>query len=93
MTMGVTEISQGLAAGKFSSVEVTQDYLARIAQHNPALNCFISVTDELALEQARLADASRAAVPQNPANGKQLRTRTGDFTLAQPASAGKRKLV
>ena len=61
MVLGVTEISNGLAAGKFSSVELTQDYLARIAQYNPALNCFISVTDELALEQARLADASRSA--------------------------------
>ncbi len=57
MTMSVTEISHGLATGKFSSVEVTQDYLDRIAQFNPALNCFISVTDELALAQARLADA------------------------------------
>jgi len=61
MVMSVTEISQGLAAGKFSSVEVTQDYLARIAQYNPALNCFISVTDELALQQAARADADRAA--------------------------------
>ncbi len=61
MAMSVTEISQGLAAGKFSSVELTTDYLARIAQHNPALNCFISVTDELALQQAALADASRTA--------------------------------
>ena len=60
MAMSVTEISQGLAAGKFSSVEVTQDYLARIAQFNPALNCFISVTDELALAQARQADARLA---------------------------------
>lgn len=60
MTNGVAEIRRGLKAGKFSSVEITQDYLARIALHNPALNCFISVTDEIALAQARQADAALA---------------------------------
>ena len=60
MASSVTEIRRGLAAGEFSSVEITQDYLARIAQHNPALNCFISVTDDVALAQARAADAALA---------------------------------
>jgi len=60
MAKSVTEIRRGLSEGKFSSVEITQDYLARIAQHNPELNCFISVTDDIALEQARLADAALA---------------------------------
>ncbi|MCP4333921.1 MAG: Asp-tRNA(Asn)/Glu-tRNA(Gln) amidotransferase subunit GatA [Gammaproteobacteria bacterium] len=61
MSMSVTEIRHGLARGQFSSVEITQDYLALIAEHNPALNCFISVTDELALAQARQADADLAS--------------------------------
>ena len=69
MALGVTEISRGLAASEFSSVEVTQDYLARIAQYNPTLNCFITVTEDLALEQARQADASRAAGNAGPLNG------------------------
>jgi aspartyl-tRNA(Asn)/glutamyl-tRNA(Gln) amidotransferase subunit A len=56
MSLTVSEIRQGLAAGEFSSSEITRDYLARIARHNPALNCFISVTEALALEQARAAD-------------------------------------
>ena len=60
MSMSVSEIRRGLAAGKFSSVEITQDYLARIARFNPTLNCFISVTDEIALAQARTADAALA---------------------------------
>lgn len=60
MANGVAEIRRGLKAGKFSSVEITQDCLARIALHNPALNCFISVTDEIALAQARQADAALA---------------------------------
>jgi aspartyl-tRNA(Asn)/glutamyl-tRNA(Gln) amidotransferase subunit A len=60
MTRSISDIRRGLAAGDFSSVEITQDYLSRIAQHNPALNCFISVTGDIALEQARQADAALA---------------------------------
>ena len=69
MTRSVIEICEGLARGEFSSVEITQDYLARIVQHNPALNCFISVTEELALEQARQADTVRAAGNAGPLTG------------------------
>ena len=60
MAATVSEISRGLEAGEFSSVEITQEYLERIDKHNPRLNCFISVTGETALEQAKTADAARA---------------------------------
>ena len=69
MADSITGICQGLARGEFSSVEITQDYLARIQQHNPLLNCFISVNEELALEQARQADAARSAGNAGPLNG------------------------
>ena len=61
MSMSLTRIRDGFAAGEFSSEEITQDYLARIARHNETLNCFISVTEDIALEQARAADARLAA--------------------------------
>lgn len=54
-TKSITELIQGLAAKQFSSQELTQFYLDRIKQHQE-LNCFITVTDELALIQAKLAD-------------------------------------
>ncbi len=60
MSMTVTEIRRGLSNGEFSSSEITQDYLARIGRHNPALNCFISVTEDIALAQAQAADAALA---------------------------------
>ena len=69
MADSITGICQGLARGEFSSVEITQDYLARIRQHNPVLNCFISVNAELALDQARQADATRSAGNAGPLNG------------------------
>jgi len=69
MANSVIGICQGLARGEFSSVEITKDYLARMQQHNPTLNCFISVSEELALNQARQADAMRAAGNAGPLNG------------------------
>ncbi len=57
----IAKILEGLDRGEFSSVEITQHYLDRIAAFNPILNCFISVTGDIALEQARAADTARAA--------------------------------
>ena len=54
-TKTIAQLSQGLKAGEFSSVELTQHYLDRI--HASELNAFITVTDELALKQARAADS------------------------------------
>ena len=56
----IKELANGLRSGEFSSVELTQSYLARIKQHQ-SLNCFISVTDDLALQAAKLADDRIAA--------------------------------
>jgi aspartyl-tRNA(Asn)/glutamyl-tRNA(Gln) amidotransferase subunit A len=57
MTTTIKQLQQGLAEKRFSSVEITQDYLDKINRHNDEINCFISVTDELALQQAQAADA------------------------------------
>ena len=53
-------ISEGLRAGAFSSVEVTEAYLRRIERHDGVLQSYITVTAERALEQARRADAALA---------------------------------
>ena len=57
----LAEIARGLADKQFSSEELTRNLLARIAQLDPQLNSFITVTEELALNQAKAADARRAA--------------------------------
>lgn len=59
--MTLAEIARGLADKKFSSEELTRSLLARIAQLDPQLNSFISVTEDLAITQAQAADARRAA--------------------------------
>jgi len=59
--MTLAEIARGLADKKFSSEELTRNLLARIAQLDPQLNSFISITEDLAITQAQAADARRAA--------------------------------
>ncbi|HLD67966.1 MAG TPA: amidase, partial [Pseudomonas sp.] len=57
----LAEIARGLADKQFSSEELTRALLARIQRLDPQLNSFISLTEELALEQAKAADVRRAA--------------------------------
>jgi len=57
----LAEIARNLAEKRFSAEELTRTLLARIEQLDPQLNSFISVTDELAIAQAKAADARRAA--------------------------------
>jgi aspartyl-tRNA(Asn)/glutamyl-tRNA(Gln) amidotransferase subunit A len=57
----LAEIARGLAAKEFSAEELTRGLLARIRQLDPQLNSFITVTEDLALEQAKAADTRRAA--------------------------------
>ncbi len=60
-TKTLAQLSAGLKAGEYSSVELTQHFLSRIEQFDSQLNSFITVTPEQALEQAKAADARRAA--------------------------------
>jgi len=72
ITRSVAELSQALAAGEISSVELTGLYLERIARHNPQINAFISVDAEKSLAQAKAADALRAAGQATPLTGMPL---------------------
>jgi aspartyl-tRNA(Asn)/glutamyl-tRNA(Gln) amidotransferase subunit A len=70
--MTLAEIARGLAEKKFSSEELTRNLLARIAQLDPQLNSFITVTEDLAITQAQAADARRAAGETGPLLGAPL---------------------
>jgi len=59
----LTQISQGLEAGDFTSVEITQHFLDRIAaldKNDGGINSFITVTADAALADAKAADERRA---------------------------------
>jgi aspartyl-tRNA(Asn)/glutamyl-tRNA(Gln) amidotransferase subunit A len=53
----LVQISKDLTAGKYSSRELTQDTIANIKARDSVYNSFISVSEELALTQADVADA------------------------------------
>ena len=65
----VAELAAGLAAKEYSAVELAEYFLARIANSNPALNAFVTVTPERALADARRADATRATGKAGPLTG------------------------
>ena len=52
----IAELADGLRRRDFSSRELTQHYLERIERLDPSVNSFITVTAELALQRATLAD-------------------------------------
>ena len=52
----ILELSAALRKRQLSPVELTRDCLERIERLNPALNAFILVTAELAMEQAQRAE-------------------------------------
>src|SRR5690606_13602693 len=56
----LAELSAGLASGEFSSVELTQHFLARIEKLDSTYNSFITVTADQALKTAAAADAKRS---------------------------------
>jgi aspartyl-tRNA(Asn)/glutamyl-tRNA(Gln) amidotransferase subunit A len=69
MQVTIHEASRLLKEKKISSVELTRDYLERIRQLEPKVRAFVTVTDELALEQAQQADELIAAGKVSPLTG------------------------
>lgn len=65
----IAALSQGLAQGEYSSVELTQYFLERIQRLDPKYNAFISVTAEQALTAAKVADALIANGSAQPMTG------------------------
>ena len=57
----VTQLSRWIQAGKLTSERLTNLYLARLEKYNPQLRCVITLTRELALQQAKQADQEIAA--------------------------------
>jgi hypothetical protein len=57
----VTELSALVRARKITSTDLTKMYLARLKKYSPKLLCVITLTEDLALEQAARADQEIAA--------------------------------
>ncbi len=88
----LAELSAGLAAGQFSSVELTGHFLGRIERFDGSLNSFITVTAEQALAQARAADARRARGEAGPLTGIPLAQKDIFCTNGVRTSCGSKML-
>jgi aspartyl-tRNA(Asn)/glutamyl-tRNA(Gln) amidotransferase subunit A len=69
MQLTIHEARQLFKDKKLSSVELTKAYLERIDKVEPKLHALVTVTDELALEQAKKADKLIAAGDNHPLTG------------------------
>jgi len=91
-TKTLTELSRSLRRREFSAEELARHCLDRIARHDPQLNCFITVTEALALEQARAADRAIAAGEGGPLAGVPIAHKDIFCTRGVKTSCGSRML-
>ena len=88
----IAELSAALRAKRLSAVELTQDTLARIARHNPALNAFVTVDAEGALATAKAADATLAKGEGGPLTGIPIAHKDVLMTAGLRTTCGSRML-
>jgi len=68
--MTILEMADALRAKKVSSLELTNDTLAKIARENPRLNAFITVLEESARARASAMDAELShGIDRGPMHG------------------------
>lgn len=68
--MTIEQAAAKLRASEVSSVELTRESLRAIHEHQPRLNAFMTVTEELALAQAQRADEEFArGIDRGPLHG------------------------
>ncbi|MCW5875281.1 MAG: Asp-tRNA(Asn)/Glu-tRNA(Gln) amidotransferase subunit GatA [Anaerolineales bacterium] len=95
-SLSVSQILNGLAAGDFSSRELAQAYLKRIAALNPRLNAYLYVDAAGALAAAEAADRQRAGA-KDPAGlppllGLPIAVKDVLAVAGMPATCGSRIL-
>lgn len=87
--MDLTDLSGRIAQREISSGEATQALLTRIAELEPSLNSFALVTADMALAQARTADAEIArGIHRGPLHGVPIAVKDLCWIKDYPTGAG-----
>ncbi|MBI3668150.1 MAG: Asp-tRNA(Asn)/Glu-tRNA(Gln) amidotransferase subunit GatA [Acidobacteria bacterium] len=91
--MTIAELSPQIQAGKISPVELVTETLARIRRHQPALNAYITVMEESAMEQARQAEREiRTGHYRGPLHGIPYAAKDLFYTRGVATTAGSKIL-
>lgn len=90
--LSIREMAHGLETAQFSSRELTQHYLNRIAKIDPQVNAYITVTAEQALAAADAADQSRQNGQATQLSGIPLAHKDIFCTQGVRTSAGSKML-
>lgn len=91
--MSMTEVADAIRKGNVSSLEVTENCLARIDHVQPQLNCFISIEREEVLAAARTADERLARrVRVGPLHGVPLAHKDMFYRQGKVATCGSKIL-
>ncbi|MBL3588571.1 MAG: Asp-tRNA(Asn)/Glu-tRNA(Gln) amidotransferase subunit GatA [gamma proteobacterium endosymbiont of Lamellibrachia anaximandri] len=88
----IAELGAGLRAGEFSSVELTRHFLERIDSLDGGLNCYITVTPDVALQAAKAADQRISAGDAGPLTGIPIAQKDIFCTQGVKTSCGSRML-
>lgn len=91
-TLTLTEIREALRQGKTNSVAITQAMLDRIVATDNKIKSYLTVTDEMALEQAAAADRRRAQGEDTPLLGIPVAVKDIICTTGVPTTAGSKIL-
>jgi aspartyl-tRNA(Asn)/glutamyl-tRNA(Gln) amidotransferase subunit A len=88
-----TELARMLRKGEVSSREITESVLKRIDEKEDSINAFITVTPEIALKQADLADRRfRENKRVSPLNGIPIAIKDNMCTQGIPTTCGSKIL-
>ncbi|WP_420629806.1 Asp-tRNA(Asn)/Glu-tRNA(Gln) amidotransferase subunit GatA [Candidatus Leptofilum sp.] len=88
----LTELRTALRQGEISSVAATEAMLDRIVAEDNELQSYLTITDEMALEQAKAADERLAKGEQTPLLGVPVAVKDIICTRGVPTTAGSKIL-
>ncbi len=67
--LGIKELRKGLLKGEFTVREIVESYFERIERLNPRINAFITVSRDMAIEQALKFDENPHSIREKPLGG------------------------